>query len=292
LFVISTDFSHYPGYNAASKADKKTADAICSNQPKQLQATLNENKKGGIENLSTSLCGWTSVLSLLNITKNSDCHFEKINYQNSGDSKIYGDKTRVVGYWAIAVYKAAVLFKVTETERDEIIEKARHSIKTYLETGKAGKLLNPKFTTGILNDCTGVFVSVYIKDELRGCIGAFAQEKTLNELVQEMAVSAARDRRFKSVELDELKNIKLEISVLSPLKKVESINEIELGKHGIFIRQGLNTGTFLPQVADKTDWNIDQFLGHCSRDKAGIGWTGWKNAELFTFEVIILKDGD
>jgi hypothetical protein len=124
---------------------------------------------------------------------------------------------------------------------------------------------------------------------LRGCIGGFPQEKTLNELIQEMAVSAACDRRFDKLTPDEMENMELEISVISPLKKIESTDEIELGKHGIYIKNGLNTGTFLPQVADKTGWNKEQFLGHCSRDKAGLGWEGWKTAELFIYEAIIFK---
>ncbi|NQU51852.1 MAG: AmmeMemoRadiSam system protein A, partial [Bacteroidetes bacterium] len=281
-----------PNYNDASQVDKKTADALCSNQPKQFQTVLNENKKDGFKNLSTSLCGWTSVLSLLHLTENSNYIFEKIDYQNSGDSKIYGDKNRVVGYWAIAVYKDSNSFKISEKEKEEILEKAQLSIKTYLETGKRGKLLQAKSSTGILNDITGAFVSVYIKSKLRGCIGSFAQENTLNELVQKMAVSAACDSRFDSVKLKELNEIELEISVLSPLKKIDSVDEIELGRHGIFIQQGINSGTYLPQVADKTGWNIDKFLGHCSRDKAGIGWNGWKSADIYTYEAVVFKDAN
>lgn len=289
LFVISTDFSHYPEYNNAIDVDSKTADAICGNQAKLLRTVLNENKKQGIENLATSLCGWTSVLSLLHLTENGNFHFKKISYQNSGDAKIYGNKNRVVGYWAIAIYRELNLFVISEKERVEILEKAQHAIQTYLKKGREGKLLQPKSSTGILNELTGVFVSIYIKNKLRGCIGGFEQKKPLNELVQEMAVSAAHDHRFANVKLEELKDMELEISVLSPLKKIASIDEIELGKHGIFIRQGINTGTFLPQVAEKTGWNVKQFLGHCASDKAGIGWDGWKTADIFIYEAVVFR---
>ena len=289
LFVISTDFSHYPNYNSAIEVDNKTADAICCNHAEQLLATLNENKKHGVENLATSLCGWTSVLTLLYLTEKNNFKFERISYQNSGDSKIHGDKNRVVGYWAIAIYGATNSFTVSAKEKNEILEKAQHSIKSYIETGKRGKILQAKSTTGILNEVTGVFVSIYIKNELRGCIGGFAQEKTLNELVQKMAVSAACDRRFENIILKDVKDMELEISVLSPLKKIKSIDEIELEKHGIFIQQGMDSGTFLPQVAEKTNWNVNQFLGHCSRDKAGIGWDGWKTADIFTYEAVVFR---
>ncbi len=288
LFIISTDFSHYPNYNDAKEADKKTADAICSNQPDKLQTILKENRNDRIENLVTSLCGWTSVLSLLYLTENKDYQFEKIGYQNSGDSKVYSDKNRVVGYWAIAVYNKENSMQISNLEKEEILEKARHSIKTFLETGKKGKLIEP-VSSGILSEITGAFVSIYVNGKLRGCIGGFAQEKTLNELVQNLAVSAARDMRFENVKLEELDKMVLEISVLSPLKKIESIDEIVLGKHGIFIQQDFNTGTFLPQVIDKSGWDVKQFLGHCARDKAGIGWDGWKTADVFIYEAVVFK---
>ena len=102
--------------------------------------------------------------------------------------------------------------------------------------------------------------------------------------------SAIRDYRFNSVSISELDSIDIEISVLTPLKKISSVDEIELGKHGIYIKKGFSSGTFLPQVADETKWSKEEFLGHCSRDKAGIGWDGWKNAELFIYEAIIFRE--
>ena len=119
--------------------------------------------------------------------------------------------------------------------------------------------------------------------------GAKSDRPALNELIQKTAVSASCDRRFNAVRKKELDKMELEISVLSPLKKISLPEEIILGKHGIYIRKGLNSGTFLPQVANKTGWNLDEFLGHCSRDKAGLGWDGWKTAELFTYEAVIFR---
>jgi hypothetical protein len=289
LWVISTDFSHYPDYDDACKVDELTALAICSNQPERLQKVLKENRKLEIGNLATSLCGWTSVLTLLYMTENQDYTFEKIFYQNSGDSKKYGSKNRVVGYWSIAVYDQKKEFVITEEEKKELLEKARNSIAAFVKTGKKGNPVPPK-SSGILNEITGAFVSIYVDGKLRGCIGGFAGERTLNDLVQQMAVSASCDRRFSSIESEELEKMKLEISVLSPLRKIDSIDEIVLGKHGIYIKSGINSGTFLPQVASKTGWNLEEFLGRCSRDKAGIGWDGWKDADIFIYEAIILRE--
>jgi AmmeMemoRadiSam system protein A len=293
LFIISTDFSHYPAFSDAVEVDKKTADAICSNKPEILLDILKQNKEKKVPNLATSLCGWTSVLTLLYLTQNKNLQFKEIEYKNSGHAKIYGDKQRVVGYWAIAVSeKEENSFKITEEEQKELLGKARKSIEVHLKTGTRQPVF-PSKTNGIINDSVGAFVSVYTNSELRGCIGSFAiKGKSLNEVVQKNAISAANDARFDSVKTEELENMDLEISVLSPMKKINTIEEIELGKHGIFIKKGLKRGTFLPQVAVKTSWTLNEFLGHCARDKAGIGWEGWKNAEIYTFEAFVFRESN
>ncbi len=82
----------------------------------------------------------------------------------------------------------------------------------------------------------------------------------------------------------------IEISVLTPLKEISDIDELELGKDGIYIKKDSRSGTFLPQVAESTGWSKEEFLGHCSRDKAGLGWDGWKEANLFTYQAIIFSE--
>lgn len=289
LFVISTDFSHYPNYSDACETDEKTANTICSNHPENLISTLNSQKKNHIQGLATSLCGWTSVFTLLNMTQGKEYSYHEIAYQNSGDTPIYGKKNRVVGYWAIVVTVKKTEFVIDKSEKDELLKKARNAITHFVKTGERGKIQPPE-SSGILNEKTGVFVSIYINGKLRGCIGGFAGEETLNEMVQQLAPSSACDRRFEPVQEDELANMQLEISVLSPLKKIDSTEEIVLGKHGIYIRQGYNSGTFLPQVATKTGWSLEEFLGHCARDKAVIGWNGWKTAEIFIYEAIVFSE--
>ena len=106
-----------------------------------------------------------------------------------------------------------------------------------------------------------------------------------------MAISSStKDYRFSSVEKEELSKIEIEISVLSPLKLIKSIDEIELGKHGIYIKKGFSSGTFLPQVAKETGWTKQQFLGHCAQDKAGVGWDGWKDAEIYIYTADVFSE--
>jgi hypothetical protein len=103
-----------------------------------------------------------------------------------------------------------------------------------------------------------------------------------------MARAAAfEDPRFNSVRQSELDELDIEISVLTPMRRIKSLDEFVLGKHGIYIRKGWRSGTYLPQVADEVNWTKEEFVSHCSAEKAGIGWDGWKDAELFTYEAIV-----
>jgi AmmeMemoRadiSam system protein A len=108
-----------------------------------------------------------------------------------------------------------------------------------------------------------------------------------------MAIAAAtEDPRFPQVESSEVKDLNVEISVLSPMKRVNSISEIQLGRHGIYVQKGGRAGTFLPQVATEMGWSMEEFLGHCAQDKAGIGWNGWKDAEIYVYEAEVFGDKD
>jgi conserved hypothetical protein TIGR00296 len=139
----------------------------------------------------------------------------------------------------------------------------------------------------------GAFVTLRRDGQLRGCIGSFSTTTPLYQVVMAMAVAAAtEDYRFPPVTRNELGEVEIEISVLTPMKKISSIDEIELGRHGIYIRKGGHSGTFLPQVAAETGWSLEEFLGHCARDKALIGWDGWRDAEIFTYEAIVFEEKD
>jgi hypothetical protein len=138
----------------------------------------------------------------------------------------------------------------------------------------------------------GAFVTLNKNQNLRGCIGRFDAIQPLWKVVQEMAMAAAtQDYRFSKVEPNEIDQLKIEISVLTPLKRIQSADEFIMGKQGIYIRKGKASGTFLPQVANQTKWSKEEFLGHCSEDKAGIGWNGWKSAELYTYEALVFGEG-
>jgi MEMO1 family protein len=296
LFVISTDFSHYPSYGDAKVTDKATCDAILADDPKKLVAFLDSYKNSNVRNLATNLCGWTSVLTLLYMISGDPQYvLHPVEYRNSGDSK-YGDKNQVVGYWAIAVTKTgkpagkSASFEFSDKEKEILLGIARNTVKTYVTTRKRPAIDTTGFTPN-LKLHTGAFVTLKEKGELRGCIGRFTADMPLYEVVQEMAVaSATQDNRFEPVIPAEVAKLEIEISVLSPMKRIDSPDDIVLGKHGIYIKKGYYSGTFLPQVATETGWTKEEFLGHCSRDKAGIGWDGWKTAELYTYEAVVFGE--
>ena len=304
LFVISSDFSHYPKYEDAQKVDKLTAESILKNNADALINQLSANDKSHIQSLATSLCGWTSVITLLKLTENhKNITPHLIAQTNSGDTE-YGEKDRVVGYTAIAFStdsqgikaektdtpKTQNDYSLTDDEKNILLELAKKTITNYINFRKTDSLKSSDFPKA-LNDNLGVFVTLHKNNALRGCIGRFFTDDPLYQTVQEMAIaSATQDTRFKPVSADELKDITIEISVLSPMKRIYSPGEIVLGKHGIYIKKGNRSGTFLPQVASETGWTVDDFLGHCAQDKAGIGWNGWKDAEMYIYTALVFGE--
>jgi MEMO1 family protein len=299
LFVISSDFSHYPKYADAVANDKRTADAIATNSPAELIKTINANDDKKISGLSTSLCGFDAVLTFLYMTEDlKDITVKPICYKNSGD--LTKDSSSVVGYWAIAfendkgneISSDDSDFSLTEKDKADLLKIARTTLDTYIKEGKKPAIDTTGFSATIKQDC-GVFVTLKINGELRGCIGQFMPDKPLYQVVQTMAVSSStEDYRFSKVTKDELEKITIEISVLSPLKKIKSSEDFVLGKNGIYMVKNGSSGTFLPQVATETGWTKEEFLGHCARDKAGIGWDGWKTADLYIYTAVVFGEQD
>ncbi|MCK9616635.1 MAG: AmmeMemoRadiSam system protein B [Lentimicrobiaceae bacterium] len=292
LFVISTDFSHYPDSKNAGTIDSLTANAIIKNSPEALTETINAIGRKNIPHLITNLCGWNVVLTLLYLTyDNPEIQVKPIIYKNSGDSP-YGDKNKVVGYFSLAFEgkKLQNIFTLSNKDKYDCITIARKTLEEYLQKGKIPAFANDTLSE-TLNKTGGVFVTLKEWGSLRGCIGVFSSEKPIYQTVSEMAIAAAvSDYRFPGVNEDELGAITIEISLISPLHKIFSPEEIILGKHGIYIVKGSDSGTFLPQIAIEEGWNTEEFLGHCARDKAGISWDEWKDAEIYTFEAQVFSE--
>jgi AmmeMemoRadiSam system protein B/AmmeMemoRadiSam system protein A len=300
LFVISSDFSHYPSYKDAVEADNLTAAGLISGNPAAFLAAIKKNSSKNIPELKTSMCGWTSGLMLLDMIEgDQNLELKKIDYSNSGDSQ-YGEKDRVVGYNAIAVIeknsgpkydqKESDDFSFTDSEKEMLFSIARKSIRTKLYENREFTI-DEKQVPESLKKNLGAFVTLKINGVLRGCIGRFISSDPLYDVVRASAISSAfEDPRFPALTKPEYDKVVVEITVLGPMKKIKNINEIVLGKHGIYIKKDFRSGTMLPQVATEYGWSVEQFLGYTSRDKAGLGWDGWKTADLYIYEGLVLEE--
>ena len=300
LFVISSDFSHYPKYEDAYEVDSRTGKAIESGNVERFIDVLEENARSGVRNLATSACGELAIATLLLMIQDGGYEVKHLLYQNSGDIDNHerqqvgvhssGMNSRVVGYHAFAIIRNGLSrtgsdFMLSDDEKRILKEIALTSIQDSLD-GK--RIAEPTSLTATLKQKCGAFVSLHKQGRLRGCIGHFGEGTPLHEIVAEMARAAAfEDPRFSPVRKEELEDIDIEISVLTPMRRIKSLDEFELHRHGIYIRKGYRSGTFLPQVADEVNWTKEEFVSHCAQDKAGIGWNGWKDAELYIYEAIV-----
>ncbi|MBQ2208724.1 MAG: AmmeMemoRadiSam system protein B [Prevotella sp.] len=293
LFIVSSDFSHYPTYEDACEVDARTGKAVESGNVERFIAQLEENARSGVRNLATSACGELAIATLMLMMQDGGYEVNHLLYQNSGDIDNH-DHSRVVGYHAFAIVRSGrqqtnTDFNLSDDEKRMLKDIALTSIKDSLE-GKSVTEANFSHLTlhSALNQKCGAFVSLHKQGLLRGCIGHFGEDVPLHEIVAEMARAAAfEDPRFMPVTKDELDDIDIEISVLTPMRRIQSLDEFELHRHGIYIRKGYRSGTFLPQVADEVSWTKEEFVSHCAQDKAGIGWDGWKDAELYVYEAIV-----
>jgi len=164
---------------------------------------------------------------------------------------------------------------LTEKDKEFLKQLARDAIEARLFKKKPQKKEIPE---GLKNH-QGAFVTIKKKGDLRGCIGYIKGYMPLHETVEQMAVQAAfHDPRFNALTKEEYDDIEIEISVLSPLKKIDSIDEIQVGTHGIYIEKGFYSGLLLPQVATEYGWDRKTFLEHTCY-KAGLPKDAYKEKD-------------
>lgn len=305
LFIISSDFSHYPSYDNAKRTDQHTAEGILSGDNKKFIKALVDNKQQAVPHLVTSACGEAAICILLMLMADDpSLTIEHTLYLNSGDSP-YGEKKEVVGYHGFCISprnniiikkKEPSPFSCTPADSscspEEFLNNKEKKLLLYIaRQAILGKETDTNHLPEKLHQKRGAFVTLTENNNLRGCVGHLGNDYPLYQVVRNMARDAAfRDPRFIPVRNEETDDIVIEISVLTPLKRIYDISEFHYGQEGIYIRKDAHNGTFLPQVADEVNWTKEEFLGHCAQDKAGIGWYGWKDAQLYTYKAIIFKE--
>jgi AmmeMemoRadiSam system protein A len=178
---------------------------------------------------------------------------------------------------------------MNDTQKQTLLKIARDTVEAVIA---GGTVVRPESDDVELNAHCGCFVTLKNHERLRGCIGQFTSDAPLIELVVDMAkASATGDPRFfaEPITADELEKLDIEISVLSPLERTNEPLALRLGVDGIYIKKGLASGCFLPQVATETGWSKEEFLSYCCAHKAGLPPDAWKDkgteVYLFTAEV-------
>jgi len=178
---------------------------------------------------------------------------------------------------------------LSPADKKLLLEVARDSIAARL-TGKAAT--SAPTSSPVLREPRGAFVSLHRQGQLRGCIGYIEAVKPLLETVKDMAPAAAfQDPRFRPLAADELADLEIEISVLTPMQLIKNVDEIEVGKHGLYLVRGMNRGLLLPQVATQYHWDRQTFLEQTCY-KAGLPPDAWKdpNTQIYTFSAEIFAD--
>ena len=296
LIVVSSDMSHYPVYEDANRIDTKTLEAIRGLDTAKLDENISSALNSGVANEETALCGIGGVKAVMAIAGEMGWVAEILKYANSGDVEI-GDKSRVVGYGAMAFRDMKnisenkkenesdeTIVDLTLEQRKELLRIARETVESHVQN----KVI-PDFTISDerLNRKEGAFVTLRKNGELRGCIGQIEpSSKALWQVVREMAIAAcSRDNRFAPVSSGELSAIEYEISVLSVPEKIDSWEKVELGRHGVIVSKDIQSGVFLPQVAQETGWHKELFLSELCSQKAGLPRDCYKNDPEVILEV-------
>lgn len=286
VVVASSDLSHYPCYDDARAVDGATLGAIETFDPARVRKTLEQLSAGDVPNLATCACGKGAILTAMRVVRGLGADTATVlGYSNSGD--VTGDHSQVVGYGAVMLW-AYEPPELTSEQRAALLTLARATLEAYLEEGSI-----PDYDTDdvALTRRSGLFVTLKQHGELRGCVGRTWGDITLCEAVQKMAVQAAtEDQRFTPLTLGELDEVEIEISVLSPLRRVTDVEGIHVGTHGLMIYKDGRRGLLLPQVPVDQGWDRETYLDRLCQ-KAGLPGGCWvEGATLYAFTALVFGE--
>jgi AmmeMemoRadiSam system protein B/AmmeMemoRadiSam system protein A len=309
LIVASTDLSHFHTSDRAKKMDSVVIDDVKSLNYKGLADDLESRK--------TEACGGGPIIAaMIASEKLGGRGVEITGYGDSGD--VTGDHSNVVGYLSAVIYKAGeekvydldasqnesqnsggneihdnpasgVEFGLSAENKKTLLKLARESINSAFEEKDPPY---PAEISGALGEKLGAFVTLNRDNRLRGCIGTFHADEPLYKIVARMARQAAfSDPRFPPVEKEEMGIIEIEISVLTPMKRTEDPESVEVGRDGLYMIKGFRSGVLLPQVPVEYGWDRLRFLEQTCM-KAGLNPQAWKDedTEIYTFQAEIFGE--
>jgi AmmeMemoRadiSam system protein B/AmmeMemoRadiSam system protein A len=297
LIVVSSDLSHYPSYDDAVYSDNKIMQSILTKNPANLVETtrsiMSENRPG----LDTCACGSSAIKLAMFLADKLNLNGQILHSSNSGDIELYGDKDKVVGYGAIVFTATAQEptvsdYKLNDNEKQIALKLARQTLELEFDLSTEKSKDYKNYT--VFSEKRGVFVTLKKEGQLRGCVGLIEPIQPLAQGIIQMAKAAAfNDIRFAPLGKKELTDIQIEVSVLTPPQKItDPEKEIELGKHGVIVRSGNNSGVYLPQVATDIGWDLQTFMDSLCTSKANLPADCWKNgqADIYTFEAQVFGE--
>lgn len=277
LFIISSDIAKF---ESNSNDIKK---GITENSVDQLFEIVSPTATNDFKSAFVPT-GWNSVLGMLSVTSDK----ENISVEQVKNT---GDDSSLLGFHSYIIKNETettdVNINLSQEDMQFLLQLVRNTIEQKLEDNTTPAVNENELSENLKIKC-GAFVTLTKDGELRGNMGKFTGNEPLYKVVQEMALASAfRDIRYIPIGNNEMNEIDIEISVITPLKQIFSSDEIKMGKHGIYMTKDGRSGSFLPQTARITGWSKEEFLGYCAEDIAGIGWEGWKIADLYTFETFV-----
>ncbi|VGO20293.1 AmmeMemoRadiSam system protein B [Pontiella sulfatireligans] len=299
LVVVSSDFTHY-GRSFDYVPFKDDIQQNLENLDLGAFKFVEQKNLDGflqyIQSTGATICGRSPIAVLLAMLP-EDAKVQLLKYQTSGD--LTGDWSHCVSYVAAAVSgqwgnvdKASCLVAahpLSAADKLSLLALARHQIAQRLKDGESDLEIE---ITPPMQEIMGAFVTLHKYGQLRGCIGEILPRRELHEAVAEQALNAAfHDPRFPRLREDELPEIKIEISALTAPRPVGSIEDIEIGRHGVVLSKGMHSAVFLPQVAPEQGWGLEETLSHLAQ-KAGLGSNDWKTGcEFDVFEAVVFSEG-
>lgn len=284
LLIASTDLSHYYPYQEAKKLDARVIELVDRFDPEGLFDALRRRE--------CEACGGSPMVTTLLAARELGATKARVlHYANSGD--VTGDVRGVVGYMAAAIVDNPGKSRLvpteagpreksgegafSEEEKAALKEIARQAIRWRLarDSEPIYRGVSPR-----LLEKRGAFVTLHKRGALRGCIGYVEGHKPLWETVKDAAVQAAfADPRFPPVRADELEDLELEVSALSPLERIKDPLDFSVGRHGLVVRKSDHSGLLLPQVAVEHGWGKEEFLSWTCK-KAGLPPECWKHGDV------------
>jgi MEMO1 family protein len=298
LIVISSDLSHYPTSVNAMEADRRTLKTISELDTGKIASLMQDLDLPGLD---TRACGEAAILAGITAAKRLGATRAVVTgYSNSGEAAI-GDSARAVGYGAVVLIPGKApsdtrildiphralsgTDSLQDPEKKLLLSFVRKTIGYYLTTRT---LPLARYSPALLNLHQGVFVTLKSNGRLRGCIGRIIPEQRLGITIGTVALQAAlNDPRFRPVNLNELDNLEIEISLLTPIKPVADPAAIVPGRDGVLLSKEGKSAVFLPQVAPENNWSRKELLDNLCL-KAGLPAGCWQNnakLEIFQAEV-------